>query len=144
MSRMIVSKSDVASRGRGTIAESDRSVVPDKYPDRVAKYIPGEVVALYLALTGMAPSAPGGATPGMLWVCFAIGVIATPLYLLAIFRRERSKLKLRLKVTQIVVSTVAFVLWAWVLQDPKTAVVEPYWGRFCLPVFTFLVGLYEP
>ena len=145
MGRMIVSRSDVTTGPRGVIAGGGGApAAADTYVDRVAKYIPGEVVALYLVLIGLAGSAPGGPTRPLLIGCFVIGVAATPLYLLVKFRREKSKLGIGLKVAQIVISTVAFVLWAWVLQDPTWAIVAPFWGRFCLPVFTFIVGLYEP
>jgi len=95
-------------------------------------------------LTGLLPNAPGGVTPTKIWICFGIGVAATVLYLLARFRREQMTMGISFKVMQIVIATLAFVLWAWVLQDPRTAVVNPFWGRFSLPIFTFVVGLYEP
>jgi hypothetical protein len=143
---MIVSRSDVAAAtAAGTVAAAGGGAGPsDGYRDRVAKYIPGEVVVLYLGLVGLAASLPGGATNTVLLICFAIGVLATPVYLLAKFRREKVQLGLRLKVAQVLIATVAFVLWAWVLADPVKAPVPRSVGRFCLPVFTFLVGLYEP
>jgi hypothetical protein len=152
MPRMIVSRSDLTPAVGGQIAAAGAGpagpgVVAghDQYMDRVAKYIPGEVVVLYLGLLASSAAAPGGPTLTLLWTIFVICLIATPAYLLVKFNKEKSTLGLRLKLAQILISTIAFVLWAWALQDPTALhIVNPFWGRFLLPIFSFAVGLYEP
>lgn len=118
----------------------------DGYKERFLKYIPAEVITLYTTLTGIVAGASGqggkgaGAHPSAVWSIFAIGLIATPVYL-----------RLGAKITstvQITISTIAFIIWAAVLGGPFQLVFDPnelkMWSAIALAVFTFGVAFIEP
>jgi hypothetical protein len=109
---------------------------PDKYRDRLFKYIPGEVVTLYLFL---------GATVAdkknphfLVWLIFFVGLIATPFYLRVIQKVSAP--------IQLVISTVAFAVWVFALGGPFSDLdwYKPVYGAVVLPVFTFFVAGIAP
>ena len=150
MSRTVVTRRDVAAARR---AGNDRRPgheppepglplgeqpppVPDPYTMRLMKYIPGEVVAFYLALEGIAKTAekllPLQAT---LWVAFGLGLAGTVLYL-----RRVAKVATW---SQIAISALAYVAWVFAIGGP----FEPIpWrapaGAFAVVVFTFVVPMF--
>ncbi|MCA1583182.1 MAG: hypothetical protein LC796_17705, partial [Acidobacteria bacterium] len=73
------------------------------------KYIPAEVVTLYLSVDGLARSKPH--SPGLSWGLFAFGLLATILYL-----RFSAGVT---KPLQLVVSAVAFCVWAIAIGSPS-------------------------
>lgn len=123
-------------------SESERSLqnvsgnVPDSYLDKLIKYIPSEVVALYLSLDAICRSAP---TEGWLrWPILILGVVMTPLYLW--------RVQSVTKIIQLVVSTLSFVVWTVALGGPfiELSWYKPIYGALLLPIFTFLVPLIDP
>jgi hypothetical protein len=108
----------------------------DGYNDRVLKYIPAEVVTLYLSIDGLVRAKPH--SPGLSWGLFAFGLLATVLYL-----RFSAGVT---KPLQIVVSAVAFCVWAITIGSPSTYIPgwDAIYGAIALPVFTFLAGLIKP
>ena len=135
MSRSIITY-DYHLRDMSTLKLKAGEALPpeDKYKDRLLKYIPGEVVTLYVTLTGLAATATG--LPWWIgWVIFLIGAIATWVYL-----------RMTLHVTdviQLVVSTLSFCVWAFALGGPFTefAWYRPIYGALLLPTFTFFAAL---
>jgi hypothetical protein len=112
---------------------------PDKYSDRLLKYIPAEVITLYIALTTLLTATK--VAPHLLyWVAFGVAVVVTPIYL---WRIQKVTAPL-----QLIVSTLAFGLWASVMGEPFTSTsIHNYnvvYGEFGLPVFTFVVALFSP
>ncbi len=109
---------------------------PDGYNDRVLKYIPAEVVTLYLSVDGLVRAKQN--SPVLSWGLFAFGLLATILYL-----------KFSAGVTkplQLVVSAVAFCVWAISIGSPSTYIpgYDAVYGAIALPIFTFLAGLIKP
>ena len=93
----------------------------DSYKMRVSKYIPGEVLAAYVAMSGIVASMDQKSDMSTVawWFVFAVGVVLTPIYLIYV-----SKLKTEW-LMHAVISTIAFVVWAYAMGGPfKTIVLE--------------------
>jgi hypothetical protein len=109
----------------------------DTYRDRLFKYIPAEVVTLYLGLSAIVASATD-APRFLYWVIFGAGVIGTPYYL-----------RFVQKVTapmQLIISTLAFGVWVFALGGPFKDIqgYKQIYGAVLLPLFTFFVAGLSP
>ena len=105
----------------------------DKFKDRLLKYIPAEVVTLYLALTAIV-NAASDVPSAVAWGIFLVGIVATPFYLRAILQVTDR--------TQHILSTLAFVVWVFALGGPfkDLAWYKPVYGGLLLPIFTFFAA----
>jgi hypothetical protein len=120
----------------------------DDYSSRLIKYIPAEVVAVYLtvqsAILAAVPSAESGTQtttvdqPALFWGVFVILLVLTPLYLL----RTQGVTK---KV-QLIISTLSFAVWVFTIGGPFLTLswYQPLYGAVLLPLYTFGVALIEP
>ena len=112
--------------------------VPDDYKDRLLKYIPADVIALYVALDGIVTTtvADDQVPVGTLrWIILLLVAAVTPLYLWRVAKvRKRA---------QIIISTIAFLVWAFYLGGPfrTLSFYHPVYGALLFPLFTFLVPL---
>lgn len=71
-----------APSGGVTEAESALPVEPDTYATRLLKYIPAEIVGLYVTSEAVIrASAEGASMYVLLWIVFLFGLVMTPLYL---------------------------------------------------------------
>ena len=123
---------------------------PDDYPERLAKYIPAEIVTLYSAL--LAAVAAAAAAPDTVvwltnvfgenwksilhWTAFLVGLVATPLYL-------RYRLNVR-SLWHIAIGIGSFVLWGITIRDGLFSGWPAVIPAFLLPIYTFAVAFYEP
>jgi hypothetical protein len=110
-----------------------RPLPEDKYKDRLLKYIPAEVVTLYLTLTALLGTAR--VQPWWLgWLILAVGIVATWYYL-----RYPLEVKDR---KQLIISCVAFVVWAFALGGPfkDLSWYNPVHGGLLLTVYTFFIA----
>ena len=122
----------------------------DGYAARVAKYVPSEIVAAYVAILAVLDPATAGAGGGaarvhaLCLVAFVALLAATPLYLLALGRRS----KRGAPAVQLVVSSLAFVVWAYALRGLTCAFpAVPFDGQVAfvaLVLFTVASGLVTP
>lgn len=105
----------------------------DTYKDRLLKYIPGEVVTLYLTLTAIQATATGA--PWWLgWAIFLVCTAGTWFYLrVVLIVRDR---------TQLIISTISFVVWVFALGGPfkDLSWYMPIFGGLLLPAYTFFVA----
>jgi hypothetical protein len=110
---------------------------PDTYRERLFKYIPAEVITLYLGLNAIVASADG-APHFLYWVIFFAGLIGTPYYLWRIQNVTTT--------TQLLVSTAAFAVWVFALGGPFTDIsgYKQVYGALLLPLFTFFVAGISP
>jgi hypothetical protein len=156
MGRTVVTERDVerqlqeareesrAAAKEGALAASAAPVAetPDDYKDRLLKYIPAEIVAIYLALLSVLKTAPPEKTPILTveWVVFWIILIVTVPW-------QRKILKIT-KWQQVAIGTVAFVFWAVSLGDPFETSwkgwYQPLYGTMAMMLYTFLIPLFEP
>jgi hypothetical protein len=113
---------------------------PDTYFDKVVKYIPADIVAAWVAVTGLVKSANAPAS-AVLWVCFAAGVLIT-----AAWTWKQTSVKGRAAATkQIIISTVAFGVWVLALGAPFDTLewYRPLYASLVLIGYTLVVALIE-
>ncbi len=137
MSRTVATEADVLN---GTAKQSD------SYSARLVKYVPADVITLYLTLDS---AIKGGATSYNVdpltikvtaWTVFALMLLATPFYLMRNVGIQ--------KPTQIVIATLSFAVWVFAVTPgggPFSAV--PYHGFYAallLPLYTFAIAFVEP
>jgi hypothetical protein len=118
--------------------EAKKSETGDDYVGRLAKYIPAEVVGLYLAAIGTVPAtAPGRAK--VLCIIYWFCLIATPVYL-ALTTREGTKGPLWI---QVILATIAFPVWVLAIGGGCYALNpdSQYIASLVLLAVTFLFGL---
>ena len=143
MGRAIVTKADVAKR-RGVALEAVQPAAPeeaDRYLDRLLKYLPAEVVALYLAVQTAVLGLPAGSqrqVGGIL--VFAIFLVGTYFWL----RNDGVT-----RTTQIAISIGAFVVWVLATSGGPLAGFDlaadaRKWGAVLVPLFTFATAAIEP
>jgi hypothetical protein len=105
----------------------------DKYKDRLLKYIPGEVVTLYLTLTALQDTVTG--LPWWLgWAIFLVCAVGTWFYLHVVLNVNDR--------TQLIISTISFGVWVFALGGPfkDLSWYKPVYGGLLLPAFTFFVA----
>src|SRR5438874_10304036 len=102
--------------GRAPSAAGGAAVAPeeDDYLGRLAKYIPAEIVGLYVAMMAAAPATEPHYTT-VLWVIFALNAILVPIYTWIVTSRDPSKGVLWV---QVLLATVAFPVWAFAMGGP--------------------------
>jgi hypothetical protein len=113
----------------------------DDYFGRLAKYIPAEIVALYLATKGVVPAAePDRIT--ILCVIFWVCLVLTPIYL-AVTTREGAKGPLWV---QVILATIAFPVWVLAVGDGCFALPKgrAFIASLVLMFVTFIFGLIKP
>ncbi len=113
---------------------------PDSYRERLFKYIPAEVVLLYVAVYGIAYALFAADPLFSLfarWILIA-GIIGTPLYLWNAGHVTDW--------VQLVISTFGFVLWACALGVVPVSELPGYnqiVASLALPLYVFLSPLIE-
>lgn len=139
MIRTVVTEGDAANPNNGL------PNTEDDYKTKLLKYIPAETVAFYTGLVGVIEqigSGSGWYVPGVVFL-FLAGLIGTPLYLIRIYG-----MKWQYKRTQIIVSTIAYILWVasiGTLQGlPGLDQIPPAILTVLLGLFTFLAPLIDP
>jgi len=96
-------------------AAVDPTKKEDSYLAKVVKYIPGEIVAAYVAASGALESAQNGVKlETALWVVMAVLLVLTPIWIL-IATAEPNKPR---PVFQAVAGAVAFASWVFALGGP--------------------------
>jgi hypothetical protein len=149
MSREIISARDVmaseSESGAYNFDFTPKSPAPEKmashsaadgYTTRLLKYVPAEVVALFVTLDALIRSSDNVAFP-VYWGVFLFCLIGTYLYLWRVAKVRKQ--------SQLLISTVAFAVWVFALGGPFAhfSWYEPIYGGLLLPIFTFAVGVYE-
>ena len=137
--RMIITKRSSVAGKDGTGAAWGKPA-PDSYRERLFKYIPAEVVVLYVAVYGIA-YAMFAADPLFSlmarWILIA-GIVGTPLYLW--------KAGQVTDWVQLVISTAGFVLWACALGVVPVSEMPGYnqiIASLALPLYVVLSPLIE-
>lgn len=128
----VVTAADVAA---------DSSLNEDSYAAKVVRYIPGEVVAAYLALSGMVVAAQGIPTNIVLWVITAILFVITPFWILYAANVPGKPRP----VFQAVSATLSFIIWVFALGGPFASQdwYHPVYGSILLVLATLLMPLLE-
>jgi hypothetical protein len=119
---------------RDETGKGSKKLKADSYSIRLIKYIPSEVIALYLTLEGVLKSA--NLINSMLhWAIFAFGIIGTFLYL---WRVQQVSKKI-----QLVLSILSFCVWVFAFGGPFASLFwyKPLYGALLLPSFTFIIPI---
>jgi len=141
MNRRIVSPGFLSNNLslQNTMAKGVAALPPlDSYYDRLLKYIPADVVAGWIAVKGILASVQGNPNDNIYWICFAAGVIFTILWTYKLTSVDGHKPAW----LQIIIATVAFVVWVVVTGEPFK--IEPYIGSLILVAYTLAAGLIVP
>ena len=113
MSRLVKAQA-LGLRARAAAA-NDNTTPGKEYLERVAKYVPAEIIATYIAVTGTLASVPEKvkfwALLGNLLICWGF----TPIYI-KLVSTPADKDSLR---TQQIVSSIAFPIWAYSISGEK-------------------------
>ncbi len=140
MARMIVTRRGMESQAaKRTLAEGASESQVDDYSTRLLKYIPAEVIAVYVFVEGIIKSSSDASSiQTLLWIAFAAIFVLTPLYLWRVQKVQ--------KWVQVVVSTIAFAVWVFSIGGPFVLLAwyKAIYGAVLLPLFTFAVGIIEP
>ncbi len=140
MSRLI----EPAPAGNKLFAGEGKGEQAQEYGERVAKYVPAEIIAAYLTLLPLVLSGTDpdtGRRTAYLAIILSIGVIFTPLYL---WRFPGTK---RIKVFHLIISTLAFVVWAYSIPEGlfgDVGIYDRVGAAILLVVFTLASGLFAP
>lgn len=144
MARQVVTQQEIL-RLKSTAGDSgspvNGAVVPvsaDKYADRLLKYIPGEIVALYMMVNGLANTlGDSSRLEWFHWSLFALFCILTYAYL---YRMAGIR-----KVQQLIISVAAFAVWVFALGGPFALYswYDPLYGQILLPLYTFTIAMVE-
>lgn len=136
--------------GPAAAAEEAAGAAPgageDGFIDRLVKYIPAEVIAVYLPIQAQILAMNDAEFPrlkwGFLWAVFLLLIPGTALYL----RRFQNVTK----TVQLAISAAAFVVWVigtgggpllmW--AEYKEPLIQ--FGPLLVPLFTFTAALIEP
>jgi len=122
---------------KAKLPEKEREKVKqDDYLTRIIKYIPSEVVALYITLYGIASAAKDEIPFNlMIWLIFVLGALGTVLYLWRVAKVDDG--------LQIAISTGAFVVWVFALGGPFSELswYHPVYGALLLPIYTFFIPI---
>lgn len=158
----------------GVTRSPDAGQTVDEYQDRVAKYIPGEVVGGYVSLDGIlaTPSTPElaaktlpvahadmiglSAFMNVQGFVFLTCLILAPLYVWHCARRTGTTVWK----AQALIATLAFIVWAyaikgsvffsnpalneWAHQFGQDAFYNPKWAAALLVLFSLAVAFYQP
>jgi len=122
----------------GAILARAKKTVPerDNYLSRLVKYIPAEVVALYLTID---PLLRKGYPQELQWALLLFGLVVTPFYLMRLGNVRKTQ--------QLVISTLAFAVWVFAIGGPFGAldwyIKYPACPAIAVSVYTFLVPLIE-
>jgi hypothetical protein len=148
MGRQVITSQDVqdaitAKAASGALAAGSPAPAPppDEYSDRLIKYIPGEIVSVYLFVNGVLVTAGGQIPPKTMswlrWLVFAFLFVLTPVYL--------SRVQDVKKKQQWAIVMISFVIWVFTLGGPfaQFSWYHPVYGAVLLPLYTFLIAIVE-
>ena len=123
-----------------------RAVVPeDGFTEGISKLLPVAVAVAYVAAVQLLDGVALGASKAIAaWVMFAVGIVATPLEILATWDPDAAIAATALKgaIPHLIISTVAFAIWAFGLGEPFSQFVwyEPWMGGLALILGTLMLG----
>jgi hypothetical protein len=115
----------------------DKEAALKNYLEKVSKIIPGEVIAVYLALIGFVPLIKqSDFHQGFYYFALALGTIGTPVYIW--FQAETNKPK---KI-HIILSAISFMVWAYQTTGDKIFhTYDQAIASFILVAYSFVVGI---
>lgn len=122
--------------------------------ERVAKYIPSEVVVAFKGFFAILTPVPD-AQPlkiYLAWIGFCIFLVGTPVYLWKANKLSKIPVGWEAAKPQLLIGTVSFAVWAYALGGPFSLSGQPsVWGGYqewaggaILVLYVFGVGAFQP
>lgn len=114
----------------------------NSYLSKVVSYIPGEIVAAYVAATGALEQAKDSVPVEiLLWVVAGVLLLLTPVWILATARDQHQ----RYPVFSATAGTLAFACWVFALGGPFAyrPWYQPVYGTLALSFVTLIIPLAE-
>jgi hypothetical protein len=114
----------------------------DTYVDRIVKYIPSDIVAAWIALTGLIAGAADIPAAKTLWIVFAVMVAITFIW---VWRQTRTA-SAPPSMVQALISTGSFVVWVFALGGPfaNLSWYAPAYGSIVLILYTLISAMIIP
>jgi len=108
----------------------------DDYFNRLLKYIPAEIVGLYLTLANITNTQ--SVAEWISWFVFVVCLLLTPLYLWRVLKVMKS--------TQLIISTLSFVVWSYAIGGPfeQSGLFNNVFAAILLPIYTVLIPIIKP
>jgi hypothetical protein len=110
---------------------SDSAERKDDFSNRLLKYIPADVVGLWIAGNSLIQSQPDASSrPGLLWLLFVMGLVFTFLWT----RKQTSEPGKPIVWRQILLCCVTFTVWVFAIGGPFAALpfYQPIQGSLLL------------
>lgn len=115
----------------------------DGYFDRVLKYIPADVVGLWLTGSGLIQSqSDAPSRVGLLWLLFVAGLVFSFFWM----RQQTAEPGKPIAWQQILLSCGSFVVWVFAIGGPfsELSFYKPLYGSLLLLVYTTAIPLLPP
>jgi hypothetical protein len=116
---------------------------PDGYIDRLLKYIPSEIIALYLGVQNVIPTQDKYYSLS-LWIVSILTALIVPVYMYYMTREPKQPTPW----SQILISSVAFPIWVFAIGGPFAKYdwykAEHWIAAVIITFSTFLLGIYKP
>jgi len=126
-----------------TYESSDTEKKVDGYFDRVLKYIPADVIGLWLTGSGLIQGQTDpGSRVGLLWLLFVSGLVFSFFWT----RKQTVEPGRAIAWQQIFLSCGAFVVWVFAIGGPfaELSFYKPLYGSLLLLVYTTAIPLLPP
>lgn len=109
----------------------------DNFFDKVVKLIPGDVVAAWITITGLIAGAT--ISPAFYWILLVVFIALTAGWTY----RQTNAAGMPPATKQIIISSVAFVVWVFALGGPFASFswYTPTYGSIILIIFTLAAPL---
>jgi len=110
----------------------------DNYMAKLFKFIPAEIVVAFVTIDGIIRSITQIST-WFYWIIFFLLLILTPLYIWRVTTESNKPPA----VMQIIISTIAFIIWVFTLGGPfhYLSWYQPIYGAVLLPIYTLIIPI---
>jgi hypothetical protein len=113
------------------------------YLGRLAKYIPAEIIGLYLTTSGVIPNRADGTTRWLpIWIVFVLNALLVPVF----FYFATSSDKKTPLWPQIILASIAFPVWVFAIGGPFRYFdwYQSWIAALLLSFVTVVFGFYKP
>lgn len=137
--RIITAEPSTAQRA---LATSESSCPTDGYLSRIVKYIPSEIIALFLLVDAAAQSLPTLISTPVYFTIFGVFLVATPIYIAVVTRVPGAPASL----AQILIAPLSFAAWVFGFGGPFARLdwYTPILGAVVALAVTLLAGFVVP
>lgn len=126
------------SDGKARLQSGEGDTKTKEYFEKIAKLIPSEIIAAYMAIIGLIPLIKNNSLHEPFYYgTFLVLLILTPLYFIKVADKKKPK------TIHVILSSLAFIVWAYCISG--ATIVPNYFdsaiSSIILIVFTLISGL---